>query len=65
VKAVMAKMVRFVETVKGTTIFVNPDLVSIVTPNRDEGTDIIFDNGHVVTVVERAEQVVTRLDGVE
>jgi uncharacterized protein YlzI (FlbEa/FlbD family) len=61
----MAKMVRFVETLNGTTIFVNPALVSIVMPSRDQGTDIIFDQGHVVTVVEKTEQVVNRLDEAE
>jgi hypothetical protein len=62
VGAAMARMVRFVETVSQLVVFVNPDLVRVVMPNPHKGTDIIFDNGHMTTVVERVEQVITLLD---
>jgi hypothetical protein len=58
----MARMVRFVEMSSQAIVFVNPDLVRVVMPNPDKGTDIIFDNGHMTTVVEQAEQVVQLLD---
>jgi outer membrane lipoprotein-sorting protein len=58
----MAGMVRFMETAKQTIVFVNPDLVRVVTANPDEGIDIIFGDGHRVTVVGEAEKVATRLD---
>jgi len=58
----MARMVRFVETASQFVVFVNPDLVRLVMPNPQKGTDIIFDNGHMTTVVEQVEQVVKLLD---
>jgi hypothetical protein len=60
--AAMARMVRFVETVSQFIVFVNPDLVRAVMRSQEKGTDIIFDNGHMVTVIEQVEQVVKLLD---
>ena len=58
----MATMCQFVQIASQTIIFVNPDVVRVVMTNPSGGTDIIFDQGHYITVVEQAEIVVRRLD---
>jgi len=55
-------MTRFTEAESQRAIFVNPTLVRVVMQGVGKGTDIIFDNGHLTTVIETLEQVVRVLD---
>ncbi len=58
----MPKMCQFVDAVTRIVVYVNPATVRLVSPNPTNGTDIIFGDGHAITVAEQAENVVKNLD---
>ena len=59
----MAKLVEFVEVNSKWVVFVNPDLVRVIRPDPDQGTQIIFDHDHSITVQQQAEFVAKTLAG--
>jgi hypothetical protein len=62
--AAMPKMVKFTEKGSNSIVFVNPSLVHLVIEALgSEGSDIVFDGSHKVTVIEKPDDVARKLNG--
>ena len=59
----MAKMCRFVDSTHQTVVLVNPVLVRLMQPSQVQGTEIVFDHYHTITVVQQIEEVAKAIEG--
>ena len=60
----MAHMIGFKDRDGGSRVFVNPGNVRLVAadPGGSSGTDIVFANGHGVTVADQLDDVIAAIN---